>query len=103
MAEEGRVRQRVEREAVIEGRHEETKFWPVWKEIKGRDEAVRRRGTKADGEGSAAEEDRALWRGAAFLDSVDYSAMRVVKRGDGGTGLQGGATGAVPADVTQRS
>ena len=62
VAEEGRARHRVQRDAVSEERREATKFSRVWKEIRGRDEAVR-----TEGAGLAAEDTRALYRIAAFF------------------------------------
>ena len=60
VAEEGRARQGVEREAVDEERREATKFWRVWKVIRG--------GTAMARGGHAAEKARLLCQKPAFLD-----------------------------------
>ena len=60
MVEEGRARQGVEREAVDEERREATKFWRVWKVIRGR--------TAMAGGGHAAEKARVLCQQPASFD-----------------------------------
>ena len=60
MVEEGRARQGVEREAADDERREATKFWRVWKVIRGRTARV--------GGGHAAEKARVLCQKPAFLD-----------------------------------